>query len=146
ALGCGAEQAKRVLPGLDRVVEAAEANVEWSDHLPAAAVVRVLLEMRLDTSEQFCGRLVAAVHGSEARGQRLTGKIRRAEEKIGGERAGRHSYQRRRGNKAPTMRRYFPRCVGAGGRIGRGDQPAGNLDPRRLGLARRGQAPGLVAA
>ena len=52
ALGARAVEPQRIAPRLHGVVEAAEPQVDRRDDLPAAAVLGILLEMRLDLRHQ----------------------------------------------------------------------------------------------
>ena len=120
---------------LDGVVEAAEPQIDRRQHLPAAPVVRILLEMRLDLRDQL-GNRALFVHGLRA-ARPAAGPA------VAASRA-RDKARPRRAAATPARRRR-PRGAGASGEpslsggaacasSARGDQPARDLDARGLGF------------
>src|SRR5262249_57480771 len=66
---------------LRRVIETPEPQIDRRDHLPAASVVGIALEMRLHLCDQSVDRLIAA-GGSKTRGERLIRQQRGPEREI----------------------------------------------------------------
>ena len=79
------EQADGVAVCRDGVLAAAEPLVDRRDHLPALAVLRRILEMRLDPGDQHLD-VVRRSGSGKARGERLAGQARRSEAEIKPER------------------------------------------------------------
>ena len=144
AFGASAVERKRVAPRLYRIIEAAHAQIDRRNHFPAAALVRILREVRLDLRHHLRDRLPLL---RRARRQRLAGQRRRADREIERDRADRQQHQRRDRNRPPSPvvaaagAACGTRRLGIGGR----DEPARYLDLRGRGLAVADQPGGLVA-
>ena len=139
-LGTVAVIGDRIAIGADRVIVAAEPHQHRRQHAPAAAVGRVLFQMRLDLRHQIVERLVG-VGGAGARRQRKIAELRRAERQVERDRHDRQPDQRQnRGRAAQAdvrLRRRTaladpPRPAG-GGRFRRVRRPLrkGRSGPRR---------------
>ena len=76
-----AVERERLAPRHDRVVEAAEPQIDRSDHLPAVAVIGAFCQMRFDLADQRVDRLVAGRCLDAGEG-RLPRNIRRAEHEV----------------------------------------------------------------
>ena len=68
--GC-AQEAQRIAPRLHRIVVAAKPHIDRPDHLPAAAILGILLQMRLDPAEQLGDRALLRANFTPSRAPRL---------------------------------------------------------------------------
>ena len=112
------------------IIIAAESHIDWSHHFPAAPVLWIACQMRLDLRHQlFDGRRLGSLG---ARRERLPGKRRRTKNKI--ETAAQQRQQHQRGNRDGALG-SGPRCHRLGRvMLGRGKQASRYLDPRGFRL------------
>ena len=110
----------------------AEPQQNRSQHVPAAAVGRILLQVLLDLRHQIFQRL-RGIGGARALGKRKISKPRRAERQIDRQRKQRQPHQRQHGCDA--AQRHVRLCRRPPRLIGDGKQAPANLHPRSLGLA-----------
>src|SRR6185295_10207777 len=82
AVGVGAIETQRVAARLHGIVEAAEPQIDWRHHLPAAAILGIAREMRLDLRNEAFERAVLRRRIGAAR-KWLARKLWRAEREIG---------------------------------------------------------------
>src|SRR6202521_5765110 len=142
AVGARPEQAKRFAARIRRLLVAAEACIDRRHHFPAAAVVGVLLEMRLDAPQQHA-HVLQLRRLVEPGGEWRAGKIGRSERDI--KNAGDHRYadqrQERRGPAAAE--RALRRSILA--RVGGSDEPPRYFDARSFRFSPSDKATGPVA-
>jgi len=91
---------QHIAPRLHRIGEATEAQIDRRDDLPAAGIVRIGLQVRLDLRHQMVNRLILNVGGT--RRQRLAGQLRRSNLEIERSRADRQDHERHGGDHAPV--------------------------------------------
>ena len=143
ALGAVAVIGDRIAIGADRVVVAAEPRQHRRQHVPAAAVGRILLQMRFDLRHQIVERLVGV---GDAGCARPAENRRAAASRARGRTPPPRSAARPA--PAPPSRRRNLRFDCAGGSrcaVRGGQQAAADLDPRGLRLRGADQARGDVA-
>ena len=119
ALGTVAAIGDRVAPGPDRIVVAAEPRKHRRQHGPAAAVGRIVLQMRLDLGNQIVERL-GGIGRTRARGKRKIAELRRSQRQINRDRRQRQADQRDDGGDAAQ-----PVLACAGVRVAGRRRPAG---------------------
>ncbi len=123
-----AAQAKQVAACLDGLIETPEPQIDRSDHLPAAGILRIGLQMRLDLQHKVVDRLVP--HIGRARQERLARQIRRSHLEIEPAGAQRQDEKRDDGDQAPmpSGRRRRQRAGRCRVCVRRPDEPARHLD------------------
>ena len=142
ALGAVAGVSDEIAIGPDRVIVAAEPRQHRRQHGPAAAIGRILFQMRLDLRHHVVERLVG-VRGAGARGQRKIAEPRRSEREVERDRRDRQPHQRHDRRRAAQAEVRPRRQVALA--VRGGQQAAADFDARRLGLGYADQPGGDIA-
>jgi len=126
-------------PGIRRIGMAAEAQIGWRKHFPAARIRRVLLQMLLDAQHQRLQRQFAGRFGNPRKeglirhAWRTAAQIKAKRQRGDGKHdRQRHEFAHARGGGLRRLRCAFCRlCV-----VGGGNQTPGDLKPGGFGLGR----------
>ena len=132
----------------NRVAEAAEPHIDWSDQLPACAIGGIAGEVLLNLADEGGDRL-RALRFLDAGESGMRGDVGRAERHVEARRPERQNHQcRYRGGAAPPLRHCRGRRRSAGVarlRVRCGEEPARNFKARRFRFRLADQAGRAIA-